>query len=182
MYTTYYDPEREARDKLIYHKELKKQWDGIRKTEQRLFIAVLKAWRKNKSDGRWNQPDELPEWVTREQIARELDTPNSRLIPYNIKLLNHLCDGKARYNHDALHWILKAKRTRWRDTYEGIKRPAGYEWVYLPREDVIEGLKAMNPNNPKREAARPTRPALPPAPKYQVSWWERAIDSILDRL
>lgn len=181
----YYTDERYEREqaarKAMFQRAQYDEWLKLRKSERKLFMAVVKAWRKHNSEGRWNhQQDELHDWVTREQIADELGS--FRLIPYYIKLLEHLSGGKSSRDYHALHWIQKAKRTRWRHTYEGIKRPAGYEWVYQPSQDVIDALNEMNPNNAKREVARSAVPALPPAPKYRPPLWERVIDKMLDLL
>jgi hypothetical protein len=100
----------------------------------------------------------MSEWVTREQIANELG--NFRLIPYYIKLLDHLTGGKSSFDYTALHWIQKAKRTRWRRTWENRKHPAGYEWVYYPRENVIDALNAMNPNRSGKLPELPRPPCL----------------------
>ncbi len=180
MYTTYRREFDEGENNRLYQKARYDEWLKLRATERKLFVAVVKAWRRHNSEGRWDQPDELPGWITREQIADELDA--ARLIPYYLKLLNHLCDGNNRRDYTALYWIQTAKRPRWRHTYEGRKRPAGYEWVYLPNEKVIDALNAMNPNQPKREVIPPTVPVLPRMPTYRAPWWERAIDKLLDLL
>lgn len=180
----YYGPTTDyerPQDSKAYKQARWDEWVKLRETEQKLFVCVVKAWRKNKTTGRWNQAEEMSDWVTREQIADEMDT--FRLIPYYLKLLAHLSGGSSSRDYKALHWVHRAKRTRWRTTYDGRRRPAGYEWVYLPDQDVIAAIKEMDPNNPKPKAdpaAKAARPVLPAAPEPKPPLWERAIDSVLN--
>lgn len=145
--------EQEARS---YKKYLYRIWKDLPESERKLFVAVCKAYKKNKMEGRFYKGMQLPEWVTRQQIADELGSYT--LIPYYVKLLDHLTDGRkhslrsSRKQVDGLRWIDAKKRSRFRVTYEGIRRPAGYEWVYLPDMEKAMALLEM-----EDEAKNPAR-------------------------
>jgi hypothetical protein len=170
------DDRRAAEAKRERQKQIEKDWGALRETERKLYSAVANAWRKNKLNGRWDKDMELSEWITREQIADELGT--FRLIPYYIKLLDHLTGGKSSRDYNALHWIQKAKRTRWRRTWENRKRPAGYEWVYYPREDVLDALVTLEANK-KREANEAVKALEAAPPKREINYDE--INLLLKR-
>lgn len=151
-YGTYQNPEadRQERD---YQKAIWRLWSDMRDTEQRFFVLIARASNKGR------------EWITREQIADMMNKP--RLIPYYLKLLDHLC---------RLGWVEKSKRPHFRRDYEGKRRPAGYEWIYRANADVIEAILEADPNKP---APKPLRP---PPPEPEPGVMSRLVDKIFEWL
>lgn len=156
----------EATNQRHRQRTIWRQWEDMSKTEQALFVAVGKASQTRRGDY---------QWVTRQQIARQLGKP--LLVTHTIKLLEHLSGSRSRIDLETLHWIDKTKRPHFRQTYDG-RRPAGYEWVYRPKADVIEALLEADPNKPAPVSSR--QQTVTPAPKLTL-WqrWNRAVDKLL---
>lgn len=167
MYTTPYitNDQEEAANLRSRQRMIWRQWEDMRQTERDLFVAVGKA----------SQTRRGYEWVSRAQIAERLGRP--LLVPHTVKLLEHLSGGRSRGDQDALHWIDKTKRPHFRQTYDG-RRPAGYEWVYRPRAEVIEALLEADPNKPAPVSSR--QQTVTPAPKLTL-WqhWNRMFDKLI---
>lgn len=167
MHTTpyYANDQEEAANLRSRQRMIWRQWEDMRQTERNLFIAVGKAAQTRRGY----------QWVSRAQIAAQLGKP--LLVPHTVKLLEHLSDGRSRGDGDALHWIDKTKRPHFRQTYDG-RRPAGYEWVYRPREEVIKALLEGDPNKPAPVSSRQQR--VTPAPKLTL-WqrWNRMFDKLI---
>ncbi len=165
MYSTgaaYHDPDEQKAG--VYQSHLFK-WKSMGAVEKRLFMTIFRVRRDFVESLEYDRNAHLADWVTREQIAQGYD--RFRLTPYQVKLLNHLA---------KIGFIHASKRTRWRMTYEGRKRPAGYEWVYLPDPITIEALQ--NQGKPK---VAPKMQQIEDD-EFSVKWWERPIFWIMDKI
>lgn len=183
MYSHYDELERRQKADKLFREATLTEWNKLKETEKRLYRAVCAAWKKNGGNARHADNENL--WVTRDQIADQLEA--YRLIPYYLKLLDHLGSGQKRYklgvrntfieaSPTGLHWIQKAKRPRWRYA-AGSKRPAGYEWTYCPRDDIMKAI--LEPQAIEPAPALPV-PTLKQRPRHiiQRSKLERVADWI----